>query len=266
MKYGILGLAVAALYYGVAAPADRDGPGGSSLRQGRDWSWRGRLAAGKTLEVRGVNGSITAQPADGNEIEVTARKRAEDDDPDEVRIEVVEHDGGVTICAVYPGRRNRCEPGGGRMSVNDNDVQVEFDVRVPRDIAFEGANVNGDVEAVGLGGPVELHTVNGSARLETTAGEARAATVNGSIRAVVRGRGAGRLRFSTVNGGIDVALPADIGADIEASTVNGSINPDFPVQVTGRINPRRLNGRIGGGGRTLDLETVNGSIRIRAIR
>jgi hypothetical protein len=266
MKYGILGLAVAAAYYGLAVPARHHGAGGGALRQGSEWSWHGRLATGKTIEIRGVNGSISAEPASGAEVEVTARKHARRDDPDEVRIEVVEHEGGVTICAVYPGRRNRCEPGGGQMSTHDNDVEVEFTVRVPRGVAFDGNNVNGDVEAINLDGPVDAHTVNGGVRIETGAGEASAGTVNGSVRALVRGRGTESLHFATVNGGIDLTLPADLGADLEARTVNGTINSDFPVSVTGRINPRRLNGRIGSGGRRLDLETVNGSIRIRSLR
>jgi DUF4097 and DUF4098 domain-containing protein YvlB len=66
-----------------------------------------------------------------------------------------------------------------------------------------------------------------------------------------------------VNGGITLALLAGIGADLEARTVNGSIQSDFPITVSGRMNPRRLAGRIGQGGRMLDVETVNGSIRLR---
>ena len=45
--------------------------------------------------------------------------------------------------------------------------------------------------------------------------------------------------------------------------MNGEIETDFPLTVTGRFGPRRLNGRIGSGGRTLSLETVNGAVRIR---
>ena len=61
--------------------------------------------------------------------------------PAEVKIEVVEHAGGVTICAVYPssGAPNECKPGkGGRMNVRDNDVNVEFKVSVPAGVRFVG--------------------------------------------------------------------------------------------------------------------------------
>ena len=64
------------------------------------------------------------------------------------------HADGVTICAVYPnvdGRApNTCEPGGGQMNVRDNDVSVNFTVRVPAGVRFSGNTVNGKVEAHNL--------------------------------------------------------------------------------------------------------------------
>ena len=69
--------------------------------------------------------------------------------------------------------------------------------------------------------------------------------------------------LKTVNGGITVELPASVAADIHAETVNGSIETDFPLTVTGKFVGRRIDGVIGGGGRRLELETVNGSIALR---
>jgi DUF4097 and DUF4098 domain-containing protein YvlB len=72
----------------------------------------------------------------------------------------------------------------------------------------------------------------------------------------------GEAEFATVNGSITVELPASTAAEVDARTVNGGIETDFPLQVTGRVSRRRLNGTIGGGGRKLSLETVNGAIRL----
>src|SRR2546425_11490359 len=82
----------------------------------QDFNWHGRLAAGKRLEVKGVNGDVRAVLASGAEAVVSAKKHAHRSDPDEVQIQVVESDEGVTICAVYPTPRrarheNICEPG-----------------------------------------------------------------------------------------------------------------------------------------------------------
>ena len=79
--------------------------------EAQDFQWRGQLGSGQTIEVKGVNGDVRAVAGSG-ETEVTAVKHAHRSDPDEVKIEVVEDEGGVTICAVYPsdGRReNRCD-------------------------------------------------------------------------------------------------------------------------------------------------------------
>jgi DUF4097 and DUF4098 domain-containing protein YvlB len=233
-----------------------------------DFRWQGSVARGATIEIKGVNGGIDATAGSGSEVEVTAIKRAgRRGNPDDVEVKVVEHAGGVTICAVYPShgsRPNDCQPAeGGRMNTQDNDVQVDFEVRVPAGVRFVGRTVNGGIEATGLPGDAEAHTVNGGVRLEA-AGVARAETVNGGIRASLgRADWAGELKLSTVNGSIRLELPEGTNATVRAETVNGSISTDFPLTLQGRINRRRLNATIGSGGRDLDLETVNGSIDIK---
>jgi DUF4097 and DUF4098 domain-containing protein YvlB len=123
--------------------------------------------------------------------------------------------------------------------------------------------VNGDVRADGLSAPVSVTTVNGDATFSTSAyGEA--VSVNGSVRGSMgSAQWNDRLELRSVNGSITVDLPADTSTDVKAATVNGSISTDFPLMVTGKVNPRRLTATIGGGGRGLDLETVNGSIILR---
>lgn len=231
-----------------------------------EFHWKGPVAAGKTIAIKGINGDVRAVAGSG-EVEVTAVKHARRSDPDDVNIEVVQDDEGVTICAVYPsdGRReNRCESGeGGHMNVRDNDVVVDFTVRVPAGVHFVGKTVNGGIEAANLSSDVDANTVNGSIRISTS-GFAEAQTVNGEIVASIgRANWSDGLEFHTVNGGITLDLPANLSTEVRASTVNGDIMTDFPLTVTGKFGPRRVNGTIGGGGRRLALETVNGSIRLR---
>src|SRR5256884_1589925 len=113
----------------------------------REFHWKGPVAPGKAIEIKGVNGDVRASAGSGD-VEVTAVKRARKSDPDEVKIEVVQHEGGVTICAVYPsdGRReNTCEAGDdGHMNVRDNDVTVDFTVRVPAGGRVLGKTANGE--------------------------------------------------------------------------------------------------------------------------
>ncbi len=266
MNHAIVGLAAAALACAPAVNLGGQAVPAQGTQQGDQWSWHGRLASGRTLQIRGVMGSIVAEPASGEEVVVTAEKSARTSDPDEVRIEVVQDSDGVTICAVYPGRANHCGPDDEyHMNTHDNDVQVRFHAQVPRGVRFVAGNVNGDVEANGLGGPVRASTVNGGVRIETSAGDASGRTVNGSVTAVLHGTGQGPLRFETVNGSITLSLPKALDADFEAETVNGAIETDFPITVMGRLSRRHLEGRIGQGGRVLKLATVNGQIRLRTV-
>jgi len=235
----------------------------------QDFHWAGTVAAGKRLEIKGVSGDIHAIFGGGNQVEVNARKSGHRSDPDDVKIEVVPYEDGVTICAVYPtGRRarreNSCDNGAHWNSNSDNnDVEVDFTVTVPAGVIFSGQTVNGDVEAVGLRGDVEASSVNGSVRVSTT-GLAEASTVNGSVEATLgRSDWSGSAQFTTVNGGITLTLPANLSAEVRAETVNGDFDTDFPLTVTGKFGPRRMRGTIGNGGRMLELTTVNGSIKLR---
>ncbi|HYN83696.1 MAG TPA: DUF4097 family beta strand repeat-containing protein [Pyrinomonadaceae bacterium] len=252
----------------VAASA-AEPPAPEASAQGDEFRWRGALAAGKVVEIKGINGGVRAEgTAAGGEVEVVATKRGRRSAPETVRIEVVPHGDGVTVCAVYPSpdasKPNTCEPGGGgRSNVRDNDVHVEFVVRVPAGVRFSGRTVNGGVEIEGLTANVEARTVNGAISVSTS-GYARASTVNGSIRAAMgRADWDSALEFTTVNGGINLSFPDGLSADLEAETLNGDISSDFEMTVQGRVSRRKLAAQIGGGGRPLRLKTINGDIEIK---
>lgn len=248
-----------------------------------DFRWSGEVARGKSIEIKGVNGDVEAVLASGSQVEVIARKRARRSDAATVRVEVLERDGHVTICAVYPtparypsrnrpGRRDRgpneCRPGDeGRMNTDNNDVQVDFTVRVPADVRFVARTVNGRVDATSLRSDLDVYTVNGRIMVSTS-GTASAETVNGSIDAAIGDAKWDRpLDFHTVNGSITLDLPKDAAAELRAEVMNGDITSDLPLTIqSSRNRGRRITGSIGSGGQMLYLSTTNGSIRLRAAR
>jgi len=233
----------------------------------QDFTWRGQLAAGQTLEIKNINGDIQATGSASGDAVVTAVKTAHRGDPAAVRIVTVPHSGGVTICAVYPNppdaEPNTCEPGSrGRSNTRNNDTTVSFTVQVPAGVTFVGRTVNGGVTGDSLSGDAEGHTVNGSVHLTTT-GTAVANTVNGSVNVTMgRAEWPNGAKFSAVNGGITLHLPAYLSADVSASVLNGDINSEFPITVTGAMSRRKVEGTIGNGGQKLTLSTVNGSVRL----
>ncbi len=201
MNYAALGLSVATATW-LLSPAPKPSAPAAPQQQGDHWTWHGSVAQGKRIEIRGINGRISATASTGGEVEVTADKHGRHDDPADVRIEVVNSDQGVTICAVYPGRGNTCAPGGGRMNVHDNDVQVDFTVKVPHGVAFDGNTVNGDIDATALEGPADVETVNGSITTDfpiQVQGHMTPRSLRGQI-----GSGGRELHVETVNGSVRI--------------------------------------------------------------
>jgi len=270
------------VYASEIAPVDGSCPEAlAQTEKTEEFRWAGQVANGLAIEIKGINGGISAEPARGTEVEVFATKKARSSDPASVAIKVVPHAAGVTICAVYPNeysdQANSCQPfrsalsgsrkegrdSSGTNNVRHNDVSVDFRVRVPAGVEFIGRTVNGEISARSLGGNVDSHTVNGSIDISTT-GYARAKTVNGEITAKMgRADWTDAIEFKTVNGGIDLDLPASLSTRIEADTLNGDISSDFPLSVLGRISRKHMRGTIGEGGRDLLLKTLNGSIRLK---
>ncbi len=234
-----------------------------------DFSWRGRVPAGEWLQIRNINGQITVDRATGAEVEVVATKRWRKGNPADVRIETIRYgqgDQSALVCAIW-GPSTTCDQRGyhnePRRWNNDNDVSVDFMVKLPAGVRAELISVNGTVRVVGASAEVIAETVNGGIDVSTTVGPVKAETVNGDITVRMDAiRGTEDLEFETVNGDVTAILPPNFQGDVELETVNGSLHTDFPITVQGRFDPRHMRATIGGGGRRLTLTTVNGDVRL----
>ena len=256
-----------------------------------DFRWSGRLARGQEIEIRGIVGDVTAQPASGDQVEVVGRFTGEDGE--RLRVEVEEGREGVVICVVYPGQRRRdgdgpCGHGGdwdGDNEDDDIDAGVDFTVRVPEGVKLAAYTVAGDVNATQLRSDVDVATVDGDVRVSTT-GTAEAASVSGDVEATF-GRAGDDMDFTTVSGNVTVRLPGNVDADVEAQTLSGEIESDFDLRtgsMTGddddddddddghggvHVNVqigRRASGTLGRGGPELNVTTVSGNIRLQRAR
>jgi Toastrack DUF4097 len=253
-----------------AVPDERPSPGvkaGESARQ--DFEWRGRVAAGDAIEIKGISGDVRAVASTGRDVEVVAVKRGRSRDFDLVTFDVYQHSSGVTICAMYPPKhRHRayeCDRGGWNdVNVDDVHVDVDFEVRVPAGVAFVGRTISGDVTADGLSAEVEARSVSGDIDVSTT-DIARASTVSGTIRASIgRSDWSGELALTTVSGDIWLAVPDGLNTEVAFSAVSGEMDSDFPITMQGRrFWTNHLEGVIGTGGRHLTLKTVSGDVRLR---
>ncbi len=109
-------------------------------------------------------------------------------------------------------------------------------------------SVNGDLDISDLVGDVSLSTVNGSVMLLLPSVKASKA-----------------LKTETVNGRVTISLPESSDVQITADTLNGGINGrDFGLVTDKGFVGSDLNGKIGSGSARLNIDTVNGSIKIRS--
>ncbi|HEY6402125.1 MAG TPA: DUF4097 family beta strand repeat-containing protein [Blastocatellia bacterium] len=213
--------------------------------------WQGRLAPKQTIEIQNLKGNVVAEPVDGDQVEVIAVKNGRDD-LSQVTIQVNEHGGGATLCAIYPNQDPnnpyRCLPNnivkgvkvganidGGVASVQFEDagggdvrlvdVAVDFIVRVPKNSGFIGSTVVGRVETKSLASDVAANSVLGDVMIE---------------------------------------LPSNGSAKVQAKSDLGGVESDWPLERKSSGNfGESAHGSIGDGKYNLRLSTATGNIRIR---
>lgn len=235
------------------------------------FTWAGKVPEGRWINVHNMNGTVEVERGTTDKVEVVATRHTRRGDPTFVRFEVRKYgpnDQDVLICALW-GENQDCDEDGYRHSRGDrhnrnNEVWVEFRVRVPRGVKVGAHSVNGEVRVSDVSAEVDAESVNGSVFVTTVGGPVNARTVNGGVRASM-GKFDLRsdLQFSSVNGTVVAEFASDLDADVDLSTVNGRFLTDFPVTISGRIDPRRLRATIGKGGPRIRLATVNGNVELR---
>ena len=223
----------------------------------KEFSEKYPLEAGGSFELQNVNGTIQVQGWDRDEVEVHAVKTAKnrESDLDRVSIEVNARPRSISITTRYPQNEGV-------------EVMVEYVIRVPHNSHVEHlGTVNGTLRVSGVSDVEELHTVNGGIEVYEAGGDLRAHTTNGNIHVELASfRNATGALAETTNGSVLLAVPADTQADLEARCLNGNFLSEIPVSMEGGLKPREMHGRIGQGGAPIRLRTVNGAIRLVALR
>jgi hypothetical protein len=218
------------------------------------------LNADGVVSLSNVNGSVEIVAWDKNEVTVEAEKIASDDDAlSRVTIEVDSSASRLTI-------KTKHEKIGWKFW-KGRTAEVRYKLRVPAGVSLDKIDVvNADVRVRGVRGHVDLDSVNGSLEAEGLTAGGRFDTVNGSIRAAFAKISAGdRIVLDTVNGTCTATLPADAAFTLKADSVNGAISCDFPITIS-KGGRRHLNGSVNGGGAEIVLDSVNGSLSVRAAK
>lgn len=219
----------------------------------------GGFHADGRVTLENVNGSVTIETWDRNEIRIEGEKSARTEEElklIELTIELSESRADIKV--KLPKR-----PGAWPWSSNVRGGAT-FKLMVPATAQLERIRtVNSSVEIKGVRGPVDAGTVNGRIRAHGLGAATRLNTVNGGLEASFAALGGGQdVALRTVNGAIRVALPSDAGFELDASVVNGSIACDFPIETKGRVSGKRVNGKVGDARASISAHSVNGGIRL----
>src|SRR5215468_3320502 len=101
------------------------------------------VAPGKTMRIQNLNGPINVTPSSGADVEVRAQVRYATSDPKAIRFDVKTDERGTRICALWPGM-DRCDSSPKDVMRDVQDLEVDFDVRLPSGVLIETISVNGD--------------------------------------------------------------------------------------------------------------------------
>jgi len=126
---------------------------------------------------------------------------------------------------------------------------------------------DGSVRAGGIDGELDVATGDGSVRADGRLSRVRARSGDGSlvVSAAAGSRAGADWDISTGDGSVTLAVPDGFSAELDARTDDGRIRVhDLTVQnVTGGPSSRTLHGTLGAGGRSLRIQTGDGSITLR---
>ncbi|SET83508.1 DUF4097 family beta strand repeat-containing protein [Thalassotalea agarivorans] len=211
------------------------------------------------FSLENINGGVTIESWSQNSIEVIATIKAKtQDDRDKVKIEFKSSSSKVEV----ETKHKESSMWGGDDNVN---ASVTYQVKVPASAELTDVElVNGSLAITGVQGGVEAATVNGQMMIEDVAGDIELDSVNGKIKLTVSDlANTQKIDVDTVNGVIQIYVPEPFNADVDIETLNGSIKNQFGlVEEEGLVVGNSVSGRVGSGDVSVEIETVNGSVKL----
>ena len=215
------------------------------------------LRADGSFELNNVNGTVRVEGWDREEVEVHAIKTTPERESalDQVAIEIESRPDAVSVSTRYPQDEGA-------------EVAVDYVIHVPRHAQINRINnVNGTLRVVSTDSIGDLRTVNGNIEVYEGSGNVHAHTTNGNVYLELKHPADSRgVSANTTNGSVMLAIPADLPAELEARCMNGNFSSELPMVMKAAEQPRTVHGQLGKGGAPIHLGTVNGTIRIVALR
>jgi hypothetical protein len=158
-------------------------------------------------------------------------------------------------------------------------VDYQFEVTVPPGTQIDVRTVtDGGIDVAGGGGPVSASNVNGPVAVQDLQDCTAIESVNGAVEVSFARAPSRDCSIKTINGDITLTVPGGTGLDAALSVMQGSVVSEFdlePLALPAKIDQHKEDGRfvyhieqaagirLGAGGPTFNIESLNGDLRIR---
>ena len=158
-------------------------------------------------------------------------------------------------------------------------VDYQFEVTVPPGTQIDVSTVtDGTIDVAGGGGPVSASNVNGPVAVQDLQDCTAIESVNGAVEVTFARAPSRDCSIKTINGDITLTVPGGTGLDAALSVMQGSVVSEFdlePLALPAKVDQRKEEGRfvyhieqaagirLGTGGPTFNIESLNGDLRIR---
>jgi hypothetical protein len=238
-------------------------------------------AAVPKLLIDNIWGNVRVRTGTAREIAVTVNEKRSaptqelfELSKETIFLDVQADDSGVAMIVGKPermsGRRDRCR--GCR-------VDYQFEVTVPAGTQVDVSTVtDGGIDVAGTAGPVNASNVNGPVAAKDLQDCAQIESVNGAVEVSFARAPSHDCSIKTVNGDITLTVPGGAGLDAALSMMQGNVVSEFdlePLALPAKIEQTGQEGRfvyrveqsagirLGKGGPTFSIESLNGDLRIR---
>lgn len=215
------------------------------------------IAQGGLLKLKTFSGRVTIVAADRNDVSIKALRRATRERLDHITLDIQADGKNVTVEA---NRRDSSWE-----ERNNNVVETEFDIEVPRKTRLDIHSFSSPVTVTGVLGEIELQTFSGRVRLSETAGRIEAKTFSGDITIGAAAAGdAPEISAETFSGDIDATVAPTAKADVDFHTFSGDIDADLPLTLKSKSR-RTLRASLNapeGASNRLRFKTFSGDVRL----
>lgn len=278
MKMQVVGIGFIALLAGSAVAA--------AITDQQTWSQTYPVtAAAPRLVIDNIWGNVRVRTGTAREIAVTVdeKRSAPNEELFELSKQTIFLDvqadaGGVAMVVGKPDdtvrpRVNRCR---------ECRVDYQFEVTVPPGTQIDVSTVtDGSIDVAGAGGSVSASNVNGPVAVTDLQDCARIESINGAVDVSFTRAPSRDCSIKTINGDITLTLPGGAGLDAALNLMQGKVGSELdlePLALPAKVEQKKQDGRfvyhieqaagirLGKGGPTFSIESLNGDLRIRKAR